>query len=109
MSTVKIGNSLSLVTEEILNQKFNGYEPLILGDFNAHIKVSERFQFAAYPHPENNNGHLLVEFAENMGVYCLNGLAWQGVTECKYTYQRDLGIRYNASIVDYILFGLVLH
>ena len=88
---------------EMLDRRRNGYECIIMGDFNAHVSVCDRFYFNSYPHGENTNGELLNEFAESLDLYCLNGLQWNGRMESKYTYQRDLGVRYNASIVDYML------
>ena len=88
---------------EMLDRRRNGYECIIMGDFNAHVSVGDRFYFNSYPHVENMNGELLNEFAESLDLYCLNGLQWNGKTESKYTYQRDLGVHYNASIVDYMM------
>ena len=78
-----------------------GYETLFLGDFNAHVKISERFRFKQYPHPENNNGRLMRDFADRLDLQCLNPLEWSGEREDKITFQKQIGPRYVSSIIDY--------
>ena len=77
-----------------------GYRVGYLGDFNAHVGIHERFRFHDNPHGINNNGRLVIEFASEMDLHCLNPLKWQGTREDRVTYQRDLGVRYVKSILD---------
>ena len=88
------------LSEEKLILEHLGFEISFLGDYNAWIKASARFNFFSYPHPENNNGRLVRDFAEENDLFCLNPLMWNGVREEKLTYQRDMGSVYQGSILD---------
>ena len=87
-------------SEEKLILERLGFEISFLGDYNAWIRASARFNFFSYPHPENNNGRLVRDFAEENDLFCLNPLTWNGVREEKLTYQRDMGNVYQGSILD---------
>ena len=95
--------------EELLNQlilekielEHKGYQICFLGDFNARISPDSRFDFRQYPHAPNNNGALVNNFANTINLHCMNPMSWNGLAEEHFTYQRDLGIRYDRSIIDY--------
>ena len=42
---------LEHVKMEALDRQTNGYACFFMGDFNAHVATSDRFQFERYPHP----------------------------------------------------------
>ena len=79
------------------------YAVVIMGDFNARIESGPHFQFSNYPHQANNNGKLVVEFATANDLHCFNPMKWKGITEEKFTYQRDMGHQLHQSIIDYAL------
>ena len=84
----------ALLTEETADLATKGYEITLMGDFNAHINPSIRFQFENYPHPPNNNGVLLEQFVENTNLYNITTEHWNGSKSKPYTFQKDLGTRY---------------
>ena len=92
---------LSQLLREKIELEHNGYQVCFLGDFNARISPDMRFDFQQYPHAANNNGTLVNNFANTTNLYCMNPMSWNGVVEEQFTYQRDLGIRYDRSIIDY--------
>ena len=100
-------NSNKSLLEHIAKEKSEleskGYVVVILGDFNARIESGAHFQFSNYPHPANNNGKLVVDFASSNDLYCLNPMKWKGTREEKFTYQRDMGQHLHQSIIDYAL------
>ena len=77
-----------------------GYNVGYLGDFNAHVGTHERFRFQDNPHDVNNNGKMVIAFAKEMNLYCMNPLKWGGTREDRVTFQKDLGVRYVKSILD---------
>ena len=91
----------NLLSSEKLILETQGYEVVFLADFNSRITPSSRFDFKNYPHTINNNGRLLMTFAESSNLFCLNPLSWNGVSEEKFTYQRHMGqAGHHASILD---------
>ena len=94
----QILQQLSKEKQELEEQ---GYIVSLLGDFNARITPDNHFTFTKYPHKANNNGGLLNNFAKSNRLYCMNPMKWKNRAEASYTYQRDLGIRYDRSIIDY--------
>ena len=92
---------LTILSQEKLELEAKGFDIGFLGDYNSRIKVSSRFQFVNYPHNVNNNGRLLMDFAAENQLYCLNPLKWRGRQEELYTYQRNMGSAgYHKSILD---------
>ena len=91
---------LQQLSKEKLELEEQGYIVSLLGDFNTRIAPDDHFTFTAYPHKANNNRGLLNNFAKS-GFYCMNPMKWRNKAEESYTYKRDLGIRYNCSIIDY--------
>ena len=92
---------LTQLVREKIELEHNGYHVCFLGDFNARISPDIRFDFQQYPHAPNNNGTLVNSFANTINLHCMNPMSWNGVVEEQFTYQRDLGIRYDRSIIDY--------
>ena len=92
---------LQQLSKEKQDLEEQGYIVSLLGDFNARITPDDHFTFTKYPHKANNNGGLLNNFAKSNGLYCMNPMKWKNKAEESYTYQRDLGIRYDRSIIDY--------
>ena len=92
---------LSQIEAEKIELENSGYNITIMGDFNACIKPGSRFDFKNYPHETNNTGQLLIDFTERTNMYCMNPLPWNGAWREDFTYQRDVGIRLNRSIIDY--------
>ena len=91
---------LQQLSKEKLELEEQGYIVSLLGDFNTRIAPDDHFTFTEYPHKANNNRGLLNNFAKS-GLYCINPMKWRNKAEESYTYKRDLGIRYNCSIIDY--------
>ena len=94
---------LNHIAKEKAELEAKGYAVVIMGDFNARIESGPHFQFSNYPHQANNNGKLVVEFATANDLHCLNPMKWKGITEEKFTYQRDMGHQLHQSIIDYAL------
>ena len=92
---------LHRIGDEKLELEMLGYCVVLLGDFNARIAPSPNFDFKTYPHPVNNNGQLLGSFASRHNLFCMNPLPWDSRREELFTYQRDLGVRFDRSILDY--------
>ena len=93
----------ALLDQDKLELENQGYGVVIIGDYNAHVKESDIFQFDNYPHPENENGFLLKLFAERNNMCCLNTMTWSTGKQDGWTYKRYLGKNYVASIIDYAL------
>ena len=91
----------SLIQVEVELLAAEGYKAIMLGDFNGHVEKSQNFRFTHLPHAKNNNGNLLMNFATNLNLQCLNPLDWGRGTENKLTYQKRIGDRYVSSIIDY--------
>ena len=91
--TLKLNQEITLLQSE-------GYDVGFLGDYNAHVGSSVNFPFLNNPHGLNNNGKLVQRFAEENGLYCMNPLEWNGIREEKFTYQKLIGDRQHASILD---------
>ena len=85
----------------MLELELLGYCVVLLGDFNARIAPSPNFDFRSYPHHVNNNGQLLGSYASRHNLFCMNPLPWGSRREELFTYQRDLGMRFDQSILDY--------
>ena len=79
---------------------------VIQGDFNAHISQSDNFAFTNYPHPTNNNGSLVMDFAIKNHLFCLNPMKWGASQAEDFTFQRDVGSRVIRSIIDFGLGSL---
>ena len=92
---------LSHLSTELNHLKVLGFKTCVQGDFNAHVDISDNFAFHQYPHPVNNNGSLLSEFAILNDLYCMNPMSWDGKRKDSFTFQRDMGGRLLRSIVDY--------
>ena len=58
-----------------------GYRVGYYGEFNAHVSIDERFRLPTNPISINNNGRLVIEFASEMDLHCLNPLKSQGTRE----------------------------
>ena len=84
----------SLIQVEVELLAAEGYKAIMLGDFNGHVEKSQNFRFTHLPHAKNNNGNLLMNFATNLNLQCLNPLDWGRGTENKLTYQKRIGDRY---------------
>ena len=80
-----------------------GYKIAVMGDFNARVFKTRNFPFETYPHKANNNGKILLTFAESANVYCLNPMRWNGVEEERFIYQRRFGRIRHAITIDYVL------
>ena len=100
-STFYKNNKSLLHRIEKIELEFLGYCVALLGDFNARIAPSPNFDFRSYPHHVNNNGDLLGSLAFHHGLFCMNPLPWGTPREELFTYQRDLGVRFDRSILDY--------
>ena len=56
---------LEVIESETLEIKLQGFDVLMLGDFNAHTPITKRINIKNYPHRPNDNGHLVDALVEN--------------------------------------------
>ena len=97
---------LDTISLEITHLQARGFKIIIQGDFNAHISQCDNFAFINYPHPANNNGSLVMDFAAKNHLFCLNPMKWGEIQAEEFTFQRDVGSRVIRSIIDFGLGSL---